>query len=105
MVGTPGASADGLALPTAMARRRPDFMCGAAPPAEPNMVWVSPAITAVVAGALPLYGMRSIFTPAMWLNNTAPMKFELPGPPTATLISPGFALAIAIRSLTDFTGN
>jgi hypothetical protein len=34
----------------------------------------------------------------------APMKFELPGPPTAKLSSPGRDLASPMSCFTDFTG-
>ncbi|MNC91878.1 hypothetical protein D3C83_82100 [compost metagenome] len=61
-------------------------------------------MTAVMAGPVPLYGMRTMFTFAIWLNRIAPMKFELPGPPTAKLSSPDLALARAMSCLTDFTG-
>src|SRR5215213_6746007 len=103
-VGTPGASGEGFALPTASARNRPDLTCGAAPPAEPNIACTSPVITAASAGPVPLYGMRTTFTPAMWLNMIAARKFEVPTPPTEKLSSPGLDFASAISCFADFTG-
>jgi hypothetical protein len=93
-----------LGLPTASARRRPDAACGATLPAEPNIACTSPLITAASAGAVPLYGMLTIFTPAIWLKSIAPRYPELPGPPTEKFISPGLALASAMSCLTVCSG-
>ena len=73
-------------------------------PAEPSIACTSPLITEVSAGDVPLYGMFTIFTPAMWLKSRAPMSPELPGPPTAKFTSPGRALVSATSCLTVCSG-
>ena len=39
------------------------------------------------------------------LKSSAAMWFDVPGPPEPKLSSPGFALASAMSSCTDFTGT
>src|ERR1051325_8745114 len=70
-VGRSGVSADGSRLVTASALSLPDLMCGVTADAVENMIWFSPEINPVNAGPVPLYGMRTMFTPAMDLNNSA----------------------------------
>ena len=77
--GNPGASADGSALVTASAFKRPAFTCGAVAPASTITICTSPPTTAVSAGPLPVYGMAWILMPASDLNNAAESDTEPPG--------------------------
>ena len=57
------------------------------------------------AGPVPLYGTCVIFTPESALNSSNAMCVELPTPAEALFNAPGFALAMASRSFTDFAGS
>src|SRR5829696_3337408 len=65
----------------------------------------SPEITAVVAGALPLYGTWSISTPVIDLNNSPARWPGAPAPLEENVSAPRLAFASAINSLTVFAGT
>src|SRR5262245_5815271 len=69
-VGIPGASAEGSAVVTAIARSLPDLSGPATEPRLANMTCVSPAITEMTAGPAPLNGMRTMLTPAICLKSS-----------------------------------
>src|SRR4051812_46169759 len=70
-VGNSGVSGDGSRLVTASALTLPDLIWGATAEAVANMIWFSPEINPVKAGPVPLYGIRTMLTPAIDLNNSA----------------------------------
>jgi hypothetical protein len=57
-----------------------------------------PASRSVKAGGEPLYGTSSIFTPAAFMKAAATSCWPVPAPAVATVIDPGFALAMATMS-------
>ena len=77
-MGTPGSSADGSVLVTASARNFPDLTAEASEPALANIICTWPEIRASIAVPLPLYGICTILTPAMELNNSAARCVEPP---------------------------
>src|SRR5262249_25003657 len=104
--GNPGNNADGSKLSTASARSLPAFTCGIVSTTSRNMVCASLASMPTKAVALPLYGTRTMLTPAIALNNSAAKKDAPPGLAVAAMLSaPGFALAKAISSFTLFAGS
>ena len=90
---------------TASARSLPAFTCGSTAATLANIMSTSPASSAVVAGAPPLYGTWTTFTPAMTLNISPAMWKPLPLLAEAKLSLPGCALASAISSSTFFAGT
>ena len=54
-----GSEGERLGVPTASARTRPDLACGRTAGRLPKRISTCPAITAVPAGPLPLYGICS----------------------------------------------
>src|SRR5215218_5715764 len=64
-----------------------------------------PAARSGAAVPLPLYGTCTLGMPVTILNNSPTRCGALPVPGEAKLMLSGFALANAISSLTDFTGN
>ena len=46
-----------FALVTPSALTFPDFTTGTEPGVDAKLIWICPAMTSVVAGAAPLYGM------------------------------------------------
>ncbi|MNC96525.1 hypothetical protein D3C83_139220 [compost metagenome] len=62
-------------------------------------------MVSVSASGMPLCGTCTMSMPAAALNISPPKCVELPVPAEVKLSWPGFALAIAIRSFTDFTSS
>ena len=80
-MGKPGVKTEGLAPVIARARSRPDFMCPMTEGTVANINCSCPLISPFSAGAPPLYPMRTIFTPAMDLNNSPrKMRWKARGP-------------------------
>src|SRR6218665_456646 len=104
-VGSSGAAPERLALVTASALSLPAFTCGMAERMVSNISCAWPPITSVSAGALPLYGMCVIFTPAIEANSSAARWVDWPLPDDAKLSTPGLALASAMSSVTSFAGR
>ncbi|MOA65790.1 hypothetical protein D3C78_1922930 [compost metagenome] len=65
---------------TASTRSLPSFTKGPDDAQASNMTCRRPATRSFKAGALPLYGMCAICTPAMLLNSSASRWVELPVP-------------------------
>ncbi len=99
-VGTLGSNDERLAPVMAIARSLPPFTCGSAENIRSMTSWALPAITSAMAGALPLYGMWVIFTPAIELSSSVARCVDEPLPAEPKLIEPGLALAAAITSCT-----
>src|SRR5688500_11187286 len=105
MVGYSGAVTERLPLETAIARTLPERTCGRAVDNAAKFTWHWPASIAVIEGEPPLYGTVTILVPVRCMNNSAARCVLVAMPLVATLRSPGFAFASAIRSLTDFTAT
>src|SRR5262249_32127159 len=71
IAGTPGSEATRCSLHTATALSLPAFTCGSVTPRLSNMRSISPASSAAIAGADPLYGTCVILNPAADLNISA----------------------------------
>ena len=71
---------------------------------ESNIICTCPPSRSVRAGALPLYGTWTMSIPAMVLNNSPARCRGVPLPVEANMICPGWLLARAISSCTDFAG-
>src|SRR5262249_8492022 len=82
-VGTSGSNGVRFVPPTASARSLPDFTNGSAGDRPLNIMETSPAMSAVCAGAAPLYGTCRICTPADRLNSSPAMWMPVPVPPEA----------------------
>src|SRR6266571_4149501 len=71
IVGSSGISSVRLAPATASARRRPDFTCGPTATGLMKDSWTSPASSAAIEGALPLYGTCTMLVPLRSLKSSA----------------------------------
>ena len=105
MVGTSGSAKLGFSAPTPSARSLPERICAMDEGTEANTIWLLPATTSIIAGPAPRNGTCRRSTPAISLNSSGPRCRNVPTPDEAYFRSPGFSLASAISSLTDFTGR
>src|SRR5260221_892185 len=80
IVGTSGRSSVRFAPATASARRRPERTCWRIATVLEKLSWTSPAISAVSAGALPLYGTCTMLVPVRSLKSS-PARCWLPARP------------------------
>src|SRR6476659_3681215 len=71
IVGTSGTAADRFAVETARTRSLPDAVGGTAADIPAKMEATSPAMRSVIAGELPLYGICTTSTRAMYLKSSA----------------------------------
>src|SRR4029450_7763746 len=69
IVGNSGARLDRFAVVTASARNLPPLTCAIALARLSNMNWVSPARSACVAGAAPLYGIWTAAVPVWTVHS------------------------------------
>src|SRR6185437_8932278 len=105
IVGRSGASFERAAVVTASARSFPAFTWLTALARLSNISCVSPASSACIAGAAPLYGTCTMSTPASTLNSSPARWPALPMLPEPNDNLPGCAFAYAINSLTECTGS
>ena len=90
-VGTSRISADRCALATPSARSLPDCTCGSSTGRSATSPLIWPPIRSAIAGAAPLYGICSRFTPVKLLNSS-PEKWCGPAmPEVPTAKESGFA--------------
>ena len=81
-------------------------MCGSVSATSLIIRGTCPPSSSVTACGPLLYGTCTISTPASNLNNSPAIWSELPLPPPEPNVNiPGFALASAIRSLIELTGD
>ena len=104
-MGSSGVESTLLAVVIASARSFPARTCGNADTPASNIRLTWPPMMSVSAGALPLYGMWVMSTPAIDLNISPARWIEPPWPMDAKLSLPGCAFANATSSLTDCAGT
>ena len=93
IVGSSGASFERCAVVTASAFSLPALTCAIALARLSNMNCVSPASSACVAGAPPLYGTWTMSVPVSTLNSSPARWPALPLLPEPNDSLPGFAFA------------
>src|SRR5258706_9167607 len=105
MVGNSGNNAERFSLVIAGARTRPGVIKGWADGMLLKEKTTSPLASAVMDGALPLYGMCVMSTP-IWIFSISPDRCcELPLREDEKLSLPGFFLATAMNSRAFLAGN
>src|SRR5688500_2406153 len=104
MVGRCGSSGERFSLVIAIARTRPGVISGCAEGMLLNEKSTSPLASAVIDGALPLYGICVMSTPILIFKSSPARCWELPLPDEEKLSLPGFFFATAMNSLTVFAG-
>src|SRR4051812_42542746 len=105
IVGISGTMRERRGVVTASPRSFPALICGSAGGSPAIIICTWPAITAAIAGPVPLYGTCTICNPAADLKSSLARWFGVPAPPDAKLNAPGFALTTAMSSFTDCAGT
>src|SRR5664279_5008109 len=86
-----------------IARSLPERICARLLLSKIMATW--PLMTSTMPGAPPLYGTAVIVVPVALRKSCIARSDGLPGPAVAYVISPGLALASAIRSCIDLIGD
>ncbi len=84
---------------------RPPLRLAIAVGAVAKIAAIWPPIKSIIAGAAPLYGTCNMSMPVWRLNTSDAICSIEPLPAEPNASCPGFALASATSSATDFTGS